>query len=103
MPGAHIAKLEKDITALSDALARLGQGTSLKELLIIIRRPGFTSVAEAAFLGALLNAAQTHAAAIETLQADILTASNAVGARGEFQAGVQADAAGAERPRAAQQ
>ena len=40
----HIRELDKKISALSDALAHLGQGTSLKELLRIIRFPGYTTV-----------------------------------------------------------
>jgi hypothetical protein len=45
----------------------------------VIRRPGFTTPAEFAFLTAMLNAVQMHVTAIDTLQAEILTASKSVG------------------------
>lgn len=41
-----IGKLEKKITALSDALAHLGKGTDLKDPLRIIHNPGWTTPAE---------------------------------------------------------
>jgi hypothetical protein len=51
----HIAELDKKITALSDALAHLGKGTDLKELLRIIRNPGWTTPAEFAFATTILD------------------------------------------------
>ncbi len=44
--GKHIRELEKKVSALSDALAHLGKGTTLQELLRIIRFPGYTTPAE---------------------------------------------------------
>jgi hypothetical protein len=79
MPDTHVEVLTKQITALSDALAKLGRGTTLAELLKIIHRPGWTTPAEFSFASALLNATQMHVSAIETLQREILSASKAVG------------------------
>ena len=40
----HVKVLDKKISDLSDALAHLGKGTDLKELLRIIRFPGYTTL-----------------------------------------------------------
>jgi hypothetical protein len=77
----HVETLEKEITALSDALAHLGRGTSLAELLKIIRNPGWTTPAEFLFLKAMLTSAQIQVSAIEALQRDMLAASKAVGSK----------------------
>jgi hypothetical protein len=79
MKANHVEVLEKEISALSDALARLGRGTTGKDLLQIIRKPGWTTPAEFAFFQGMINAAQGHVAAIEVLQKDMLEASRAVG------------------------
>jgi hypothetical protein len=75
----HSQTLEKKITALSDALAHLCRGTSLAELLKIIRNPGWTTPAEFAFATAILDAMHVHVSAIETLQKEMLAASKVVG------------------------
>ncbi|MBN8886234.1 MAG: hypothetical protein J0I77_10970 [Rudaea sp.] len=82
MSSDHVHILDKKISALSDALAKLGRGVTLAELLKIIRNPGWTTPAEFAFATALINAVHTHIAAIETLQGELLTASKSVGVRG---------------------
>ena len=53
--GKHIRELEKKVSALSDALAHLGKGTTLQELLRILRFPGYTTPAELAFNHAILD------------------------------------------------
>lgn len=77
----HVEDLNKQITALSDALAHLGRGTTLADLLKIIHHPGWTTPAEFAFLKGMISAAQAHVAAIETLQRDMVAASRMVGER----------------------
>ena len=42
----HVETVEKKVTALSNALATLGRGTTLAELLKIIYFPGYTTPAE---------------------------------------------------------
>ena len=75
--GAHRRTLEKKIT-LSKALATLGQGTDLVDLLEIIKRPGWTTPAECAFCMALLDGMQAHADALASLSARLLAASKVV-------------------------
>ncbi len=78
MTSPHKEALEKEITELSDALAHLGRGTTLGELIKIVRKPWFTTEAELAFLKAMLNAMRTQISAIEALQKEMLSASEAV-------------------------
>ncbi|NRR32239.1 hypothetical protein HSX11_18855 [Oxalobacteraceae bacterium] len=68
----HIRELEKKISALSDALAELGRGTTLQELLKIIRFPGYTTPAEFAFNIGMLDAMHGQAMLIERLGHDLL-------------------------------
>ena len=56
----QLARIDKKVTDLSDALAKLGRGTDLRELLRIIRRPGWTTPAELAFTVAILNSMQVQ-------------------------------------------
>ena len=78
MPDVHIKELDKKITALSDALAHLGQGTSLKELLKIIRFPGYTTPAEFALTVAILDSMHAHTNALAKLETQLLSASKLV-------------------------
>jgi len=63
----QLDKLDKKVTDLSDALARLGRGTTLAELLKIIRRPGWTTPAELAFSLTIVDALQAQVAGVERL------------------------------------
>jgi hypothetical protein len=76
--GDHIHQLEAKITELSDALAHLGRGTSMAELLRIIRFPGWTTPAEIGFLSAALEQMMVQVAAIERFQGAVLDASRQV-------------------------
>jgi hypothetical protein len=63
-----LAKLNKRVSALSNALAKLGKGTDLVDLLLIIKKPGWTTPAELAFTNALLGSAEVQLGALaETL------------------------------------
>ena len=77
---AHVRDLDKKVTALSDALAHLGKGTTMQELLKIIRFPGWTTPAEFAFLVSALDHMQSQVQMLERLQADVLAASQKVSA-----------------------
>ena len=57
----HIRELEKSIREVADALAHLGRGEPLHELLHIIHRPGWTTEAELAFVIAILRRAGMNA------------------------------------------
>ena len=70
--GNHIRELEKKVSALSDALAHLGKGTTLQELLRIIRFPGYTTPAEFTFNVAILDTMLVQVNALEKLGQDLL-------------------------------
>lgn len=80
-PG-HIEVLDKKITALSDALAHLGQADSLKELLRIIRFPGYTTPAEFAFTVTVLDTMASQTRQLETMGEHLLAAAKQVGQQG---------------------
>ena len=74
-------RLDKKITALSKALANLGKGTDGKELLLIIRKPGWTSIAELGFTNAMLDTAAIQLRALETTMAGLKNAAAKVGGK----------------------
>ena len=53
-----LSRLNKRVTALSDALAKLGKGTDGKDLLLILKKPGWTTIAELAFTHAMIDVAE---------------------------------------------
>jgi hypothetical protein len=73
-----IKELEKTIRALADALAGLGRGGHLQELLDIIHKPGWTTKAELAFVNAILDHISVDVRALDRLQADLVEASRKV-------------------------
>lgn len=77
---ADLKKFEKSISALSDALAHLGKGTSLRDLILIIRKPGWTTPAELAFASSIVENMTSQVAQLERMQANLLKASKMVGA-----------------------
>lgn len=77
----HVKVLDKKITELSDALAHLGKGADLKDLIRIIRFPGWTTPAEFAFAVAVIDSMQIHANALNNLNAQLLAASKLVVAK----------------------
>jgi len=77
-----IEKLDKKVTALSDALANLGKGTDLKELLRIIRNPGWTTPAELAFTVAILDSMQAQANQLAKLSGALVKAATKVSTKG---------------------
>lgn len=77
----HIAELDKKITALSDALAHLGKGTDLKELLRIIKNPGWTTPAEFAFAVAILDSMHEQVRQLGRLNSQLLDAGKLVSAK----------------------
>ena len=78
----HVKILDKKITELSDALAHLGKGTDLKELLRIIRFPGWTTPAELAFVSTILDTMHTQAKAIAGLSSQLLAGGKLVAKEG---------------------
>lgn len=78
---AHVRELEKKITALSDALAHLGRGTTLQDLLKIIHNPGWTTPAELGFVHMILDQGMVQVAALEKMQAQLVEVSAKVAHR----------------------
>lgn len=74
----HIAVLEKQISELSDALAHLGKGTSLRDLIKIIHQPGYTTPAEFKFTQAMVSGISNHVTAINGLTRDLVDAAQTV-------------------------
>jgi len=74
----HVKALDKKITELSDALAHLGKGTDLKELIRIIRFPGWTTPAELAFAVAIIDSMHSHVNTLSHLNTQLLAASKLV-------------------------
>jgi hypothetical protein len=77
---ADIVRLEKQVTNLSDALAKLNTPDDWKRLILILRRPGWTTLADLIFVSAILEAMQAQAAALAGLKAKLLKGSEAVSA-----------------------
>jgi hypothetical protein len=78
---SDIAKLDKKISALSNVLAKLGKGTDLKDLILIIRKPGWTTPAELAFTTAMLDAVTAQAVQLDRLASAMVKAAKKVKAR----------------------
>ena len=77
-----LAKLDKKVTALSKALANLGRGTDLKELIRIIRNPGWTTPAELAFTVAILDSMQGQVSQLAKLSGALVRSAKRVSTRG---------------------
>jgi hypothetical protein len=69
------------VTALSKALADLGRGTSLQELLRIIRFPGYTTPAEFAFTVAMVDSMAAQVSVLAKQEQDLLAAGRQVVAK----------------------
>ena len=78
-PDDHLIILDKKITELSDALAHLGKGTSLHELLKIIRFPGWTTPAEFAFAVLAVDSMRAQVNILNTMNEQLLAAGKMVG------------------------
>ena len=77
----HVNVLGEKITALSNALAELARGTTLQELLRIIRFPGYTTPAELAFSVAMVDSMAAQASLLAKQQQDLLAAARQVVAK----------------------
>ena len=81
MPRIHyreIEKLAKQIDALRKDLADLGDSDDLKSLPRIIRRPGWTTVAELAFARGVVASLQIQVKALAGLKKALVEASGLV-------------------------
>lgn len=76
----ELSQLEGEIQALKTSHAALASGDSLDELLRIIHRPGWTSVAELAFVRTGLESVRAQTAQLNALTQGLLNAAKLVGA-----------------------
>jgi hypothetical protein len=73
-----VKKLEKKVTALSDALAKLSNKDDFKKLIEILRFPGWTTPAEFIFASAIVDSMLAHTAALAAQKNSLLAGSKAV-------------------------
>ncbi len=74
----HVRVVEEKITALSAALAELGRGTSLQELLRIIRFPGYTTPAELALTLGILDGMSAQVRELAKMEKGLLAGSKLI-------------------------
>ena len=79
---ADIARLEKQVTALSDALAKLNSPDDWKRLILILRRPGWTTPAELLLVSGVLEGMRAQAVALGALKTQFIKGAEAVGTTG---------------------
>jgi hypothetical protein len=77
----QIKKVEAEITALSDALAHLGKGEDFRELLKIIRFPGYTTPAEMLFTLGLVKLVKAQTKVLTETKAVLIDAAKQVATR----------------------
>lgn len=78
MKKSEITHLQTKIKTLNSELAKLGDPKPLEELLQIVHKPGFTSVAEGMFIAAIVDSLQQHTAATLQLRTSLLSAASRV-------------------------
>jgi hypothetical protein len=81
MPNGHkidIRKLEKKVTSVSNALAKLSSAEDFRKLIIEWRRPGWTTPAEFIFVSAIVDSLAAHTAALTKLKGELIRGSKAV-------------------------
>ena len=82
MPNAKdIKALEKKITALSNALAKLNNKDDFRKLILEWRRPGWTTPAEFIFVSGMIDSLIAHTGALIQLKGDLIKGSKAVRAQ----------------------
>jgi hypothetical protein len=81
MPNPHradISRLAKRVDALSNALARLSNASDFRKLILLLRRPGWTTPAEFAFAMGIVESMTAQAKALGQLKSGLLKGSRAV-------------------------
>lgn len=81
MADIHVEQLIKQVTDLSNALTHLGSGEDLKKLILVLKKPGWTTPAEFVFASANLESINAHAAALTKLKANLVKGVETVVAR----------------------
>jgi len=81
MPNGHkadIKRLEKKVTSVSNALAKLNSAEDFRRLILEWRRPGWTTPAEFLFVSAIIDSMAAHVAALANLKGGLIKGSKAV-------------------------
>jgi|1185.fasta_scaffold390676_2 hypothetical protein len=81
-----ISSLDKQIKALNRRLKLLAEDDELRELLRLIRGPGWTTPSEHKFVTTIVVALDAHVNAIASLKTNLLEGSRQVGVQGVKQA-----------------
>ncbi len=74
----HILRLETKIKRLREQLTNTANKGDLEELITIIHRPGFTSVAESLFANAVVDALLAHTETIDALKSALVKGCRAI-------------------------
>jgi hypothetical protein len=77
-PRIDKVKLEKRISALSDALANLNSSEDLRKLILLIRRPGWTTPAEFVFALGVVDSMITQTKVLTQMKETLLQGSELV-------------------------
>ena len=81
MPKNHkieIKKLEKQITSISNALAKLSNADDFRKLILEWRRPGWTTPAEFLLVSALVNSMEGLTTTLTNQKNELIKGSQAV-------------------------
>ena len=81
MPTSHKAEikgLEKKMSSISNALAKLGSAEDLRKLILEWRRPGWTTPAEFIFVSAIVDSMAANVETPGNLKRELLRGSKAV-------------------------
>jgi len=81
MPPHDIGALEKKVTDLSNALAHLSSADDFKKLILILRRPGWTTPAEFIFAAAAIDSMLAQTKALTAQKQELLKGAEAVAAK----------------------
>jgi hypothetical protein len=83
MSEKNIHQIEQKLSAVKTNLKSVAQDEVYDQLLVIIHRPGWTTLAESAFFETVVDSMEAHVRSLSKLQRDLLRASELVGAHAE--------------------
>ena len=83
MSEKNIQQIEQKLSAVKTNLKSVAQDDVYDQLLVIVHRPGWTTLAESVFFETVVDSIDAHVRSISKLQKDLLKASELVGAHAE--------------------
>ena len=75
---SHVRQIQEKATGLSNALADLGRGTGVQELLRIIHFPGFTTVIDVAFIMSILDDVTDRVRGLAKMETNLVATSRMI-------------------------